>query len=183
VTDRRALGESAGATNEFRRLFDDNASYVWSSLRRLGVPEKDRDDLTQEVFMTVHALLDDYDRARPFRPWAFGIAYRVALRHRRKLARGRESPDVADQVADDAPSADDALVSKETRELVQAAIGAIEIHRRAVFILKEIDGIGVPEIAEALALPLNTAYSRLRLARDDFRGAVKRLRSQERSGP
>jgi RNA polymerase sigma-70 factor (ECF subfamily) len=37
----------------------------------------------------------------------------------------------------------------------------------------------MPEIAESLGLPLNTAYSRLRLARRDFNAAAARLQGEE----
>ena len=129
--------------------------------------------------MTVHALLDDYDRARPLRPWIFGITYRVALRHRRKLARGREVQEEIEP-PDSAPGAEAVLEAKEAEALVAAAIAAIEIHRRAVFIMKEIDGTAAPTIAEALGIPLNTVYSRLRLARGDFATAVTQRKARAR---
>lgn len=40
--------------------------------------------------------------------------------------------------------------------------------------MHDVDGHDVPEIATLLSIPLNTAYSRLRLARADFRAAVER---------
>jgi len=44
-----------------------------------------------------------------------------------------------------------------------------------VFVLHEIDGEPIPAVAEALAIPVNTAYSRLRVAREEFSASVKRL--------
>jgi RNA polymerase sigma-70 factor (ECF subfamily) len=41
--------------------------------------------------------------------------------------------------------------------------------------MHDIDGHGMPEIAQALAVPLNTCYSRLRIARELFEKAVRRL--------
>jgi RNA polymerase sigma-70 factor (ECF subfamily) len=52
----------------------------------------------------------------------------------------------------------------------------VEIDRRAVFVLHDIHEVPVPEVAETLGVPLNTAYSRLRIAREEFATAVKRLR-------
>jgi RNA polymerase sigma-70 factor (ECF subfamily) len=51
--------------------------------------------------------------------------------------------------------------------------------RRAVFVLYDIDGEPMKEIARSLGIPVNTAYSRLRLARSEFGLAVKRLRAQD----
>jgi RNA polymerase sigma-70 factor (ECF subfamily) len=55
---------------------------------------------------------------------------------------------------------------------------SMPLERRAVFVMHEIDGLPVPEVAQALAVPLNTAYSRLRLARRDFATAIERLRGK-----
>jgi RNA polymerase sigma-70 factor (ECF subfamily) len=158
----------------FRALFDANVAYVWNTLGRLGLAPADRDDGIQEVFLHVHDLLADYDPSRPIKPWLFAIAYRVALQQRRKHGRRREQCETPTEVVTKA-GAHDGRSSQEARELVARALASIDIHRRAVFVMKELDGYDVPEIAEALGIPLNTAYSRLRVARDEFRHAVTRL--------
>jgi RNA polymerase sigma-70 factor (ECF subfamily) len=162
---------------DFRSIFENEFDYVWNTLRRLGVREADLKDQTQEVFLIVHQLLDDYDRTRPMRPWLFGIAYRYAARYR-ALARNRREVwiDPSETPVEQA-LADDQVAAAEDRALVLRAIEQIEFTRRAVFVMAEIDGCTVPEIADALAIPLNTAYSRLRLARRDFTVAVTRLRA------
>lgn len=161
----------------FRDLFDVHASFVWSTLGRFGVATADRDDALQEVFLHVHDLLPDYDAARPFRPWLFAIAYRVALQHLRKRGRRREELEPPADVAARA-GAHDGQHTRDAREIVRRALAAIDIHRRAVFVMKEIEGHDVPEIAEALGIPLNTAYSRLRVAREEFRDAVTRIEGE-----
>jgi len=167
--------EPSVAARSFRELFEGELSYVWHTLRRLGVREADRLDLAQEVFVTVHGLQSDFDPTRPVRPWLFGIAYRIALRYRALARHGREVMGDEVDAADKAPLADEALARRQREQLVARAIGQIEIARRAVFLMSEIDGCAMPEIAETLGIPLNTGYSRLRLAREDFEAAVRRL--------
>ncbi len=53
----------------------------------------------------------------------------------------------------------------------------MELEQRAAFILFEVEGMSGPEVAEALAVPLGTAYSRLRLAREAFQASLKRARA------
>jgi RNA polymerase sigma-70 factor (ECF subfamily) len=157
-------------------IFEEHADHVGNSLRRLGVRDADVPDLVQEVFVVVHRILPDYDPERPMWPWLFGIAYRTAAAYRRKA--GREVLDDGALTSDRADSAEnvvEAMRRAEDRTLALAAIQEIELHRRAVFVMADIDGVAVPEIARALGIGVNTAYSRLRLAREEFRAAAMRL--------
>ena len=161
----------------FRALFDEQFSYVFHTLFRLGVRRPDLEDVTHEVFVAVHRALDDYDPERPLRPWLFGIAFHVASDYRRRAHHRREaSEDRAAEPIDARPLADELLAAEQARRLLVEALDELELDRRAVLMLHDLDGHTVPEIAHALSIPLNTAYSRLRLAREQLRGAVKRLR-------
>lgn len=170
------MGERREETPSFRSLFDAEFSYVWNTLRRLGVSDADVLDQTQEVFLVVHGLLPDYDASRPVRPWLFAIAYRVACRYR-SLARHRREVhvDAPYEPLDPAPLADQKMEADEARALMLEVIQAIELPRRAVFIMAELEEQPMAEIASALQIPVNTAYSRLRLAREDFEAAATRL--------
>jgi len=167
-------------TLDFRNVCERELRYVWTTLRRLGVREPDLPDVTQEVFIVVYQLLEDYDPTRPLRPWLFGIAYRIALRHR-ALARHRREV-IGDEIADvpaEAPLPDEVVARSRDRALVRRAIERIDVHRRAVFVLADLDGTPVPEIATALGIPLNTAYSRLRRAREEFGDAITEMQKED----
>jgi RNA polymerase sigma-70 factor (ECF subfamily) len=165
---------------ELREVFRVHAHYVWNTLRRLGAPAADLEDLTHDVFVQVQRHLSEYDPARPMKPWLFGFAFRVASQHRRGAERRRESPGGAAEVVDPGALPDERMAAEQDRQLVVAALRAIDPGRRPVFVLYEIDGVPMDEIARVLRIPVNTAYSRLRLARAEFAAAVKRLRRGER---
>ena len=163
-------------TPVFADLFDAHFGWVWSTLRRFGVSEGDAPDVAQEVFVIVHSLLGDYDPARPMRPWLFGIAHRVAGRWRALARHRRELPmDRPFDAPDPSAAADEALEACEARDLVLRALDTIEPPRRAVLMMNLLEEQPMPEVAQALGIPVNTAYSRLRLAREDFAKAVHRL--------
>jgi RNA polymerase sigma-70 factor (ECF subfamily) len=151
---------------DFATVYREHVDYVWASLRRLGVFERDLEDVTHEVFLVVHRRLDDYDRARPLRPWLFGIAARVASEQRRKAARRREViGDAEAPAATDASSPESSAMRRQAIALVRGALDRVDDDARAVFLLVDLDGTPVPEAATALGIPLNTAYTRLRRAR------------------
>jgi RNA polymerase sigma-70 factor (ECF subfamily) len=163
---------------EFRRLFAEHFAYVWHALRRLGVPDRDLEDLAHDVFLEVYRGRDRYDPARPLRAWLFGFAFRKASHYRRRARHRYEVQGDTDERAEAAPTALERVITTEALGVAHAALEALEIDRRAVFLMHEVDGIPIPEVAEALGIPLNTAYSRLRLARRDFRKHALRLRAR-----
>jgi RNA polymerase sigma-70 factor (ECF subfamily) len=152
---------------DFRTIFDREFSYVWTSLRRLGVAPRDLEDVTHDVFVEVFRNLDRYDPARPMRPWLFAFAFRFASDYRR-LVRHRVEIFEEPVGTSAAPAADDVVAARELRELIAKALDSIDLVRRGVFILHELDARPMAEIAETLGIPLNTAYSRLRVAREEF---------------
>ncbi len=164
---------------EMATVFEEHFAYVWSSLRRLGVRDADLEDLAHEVFLKVHASLHKFDPSRPIRPWLFGFAYRVAAGHRRLARNRRELVGVHAEAVDSAHGADELLQAAEEKAFLDRALSAMDLDRRAVLVLHDIDGVPVPEIAAALRVPLNTAYSRLRLAREELARVVRILSVKE----
>ena len=162
-------------SSEFRRLFEAEFGYVCRSLRRLGVRDADVSDVAQELFVAVHKHLGEYDRARPIRPWLFSFSLRFAANYRRLSRNLAAHVDVEDASA--APSDPNG----EARDLVLRALSELDFERRTVLVMHDLEGFPAPEIAELTTAPLNTVYSRLRLARVDFREAVERL--QAKGGP
>jgi RNA polymerase sigma-70 factor, ECF subfamily len=164
----------------FPEIFEGQFDYVWNSLRRLGVREGDLEDLTHDVFVAVHRKLEEFDRGRALRPWLFGFAFRRASDYRR-LARNRfELLEASGDPVDPAPDPLERAIQREGLGLARAALEALELGRRAVFILHDLDEIPMPDVARELGIPVNTAYSRLRLARGELARVVSRLRSGDK---
>jgi RNA polymerase sigma-70 factor, ECF subfamily len=170
--------DTAPLSTDFSAIFERHFDYVLFTLRRLGVPERDLEDVAHDVFIQVYKQFGQFDHTRPVRPWLFGFSYRLASDYRR-LARHRFEM-LGDEVEtlDGSPSAAEHLMIRQKLELVWAALAELDLERRAMFILHEVEGCPITEVAKVLQIPLNTAYSRLRLAREQFAKTVQRLRSR-----
>ncbi len=161
----------------FRRLYDTQLDFVWRNLRRLGVSEADAEDRAQEVFVVAHRRFDEFeDRGRGPRAWLFQIVLRVASDARRHKRRHPEFPDGGDAVerVSVEPSQADAMARRDNLARLDAALAVLDIDRRAVLVLHEIEEMTAPEIAQVLNIPLNTVYSRLRVAREKLEVALAR---------
>jgi RNA polymerase sigma-70 factor (ECF subfamily) len=168
----------------FQRLFDEELTYVWNTLRRLGVREADREDLVQEVFVRVHAALSTYDASRSPRPWLFAFAFRVASDFRRLK---RHTAEVAATEDFDAAStdalADESLDAARRRAHLYRALDALDLDKRAVVVLHEIEGRPIPEVARTLEIPVGTASSRLRAGKQQLAEALRSVDDSQTEGP
>jgi RNA polymerase sigma-70 factor (ECF subfamily) len=165
---------------EFSQIFSGEFRYVYNTLKRLGVPGSDLEDLTHDVFLTVYRHMADRDRERPLRPWLFAFAYRTASAHRRLARHRREVIGSEPDACAPEVSSLERMVQAEQLALVQAALEKIDLEHRAVFILHDLDDTPMAQVASSLGIPTNTGYSRLRAARRKFETALARL--QQRGG-
>jgi RNA polymerase sigma-70 factor (ECF subfamily) len=166
---------SSTELRDFDALYREHFPYIWRTLRRLGIDERDREDAVNDVFHRVYQRLSEFDPARPIKPWLFAFAARVASDYRKRAYRHRE---VLDQEAIEVAIDTTRSANDDARDLVLKALDALDLDKRAILILHDLDQQTVPEIAVALEIPVNTAYSRLRVAREHFTAAVRRMSGQ-----
>jgi len=159
----------------FRALYDAEVAFVWRNLRRLGVSPAEVDDRTQEVFVVAHRRWETFeDQGHGPRAWLFQIVLRVVSDARRHRRRHPEDADggAAESRRSEPPRQIDDLARKQAMQQLDRALARIDVGRRAVLVLHEIEEMTAPEIARAMNLPLNTVYSRLRVARVELEDAL-----------
>src|SRR5262245_34261458 len=155
----------------FDEVYAAHVGFVWRVLRTLGVPDAQIEDAVQDVFVVVHRRLAEWQGRAAITTWLFAIARRVASAHRRRAGGDRTEP----LVGEPAGGADTfaALSRAQAAATVFAILQELDEDKRIVFALVELEQLSVPEVAKMLDLKLNTAYSRLRLARHAFELAVR----------
>ena len=163
------------STESFPDIYRSELRYVLVVLRRLGVRPADIEDVAHDVFVAVYRHFAERDPARPIRPWLFGFCFRIAKDHR-KLARHRhEAPPALEEPADAGRLPDQQVDDERLRVWLVEALDAMDFDKRGLVVMHDLEGIAVPQIAELLEVPLNTAYSRLRLARAEFEKHLQRV--------
>lgn len=154
----------------FPELYQDHFEYAWACLRRLGVPPEAQEDALQDLFLVVHRRLPEFAGRSTLKTWIFGVARRVAARHRRTEARRlrRHARLAAASATDPAFADDDELARREARRRLAEFLDGLDDDRRAVFVLHLYEEMSAPEIAQTLGVNVNTVYSRIRLVREQF---------------
>jgi RNA polymerase sigma-70 factor (ECF subfamily) len=179
--DPDAATMAVGDPARLRGMVDANLDFIWRSLRRLGVSANDADDCAQQVFMVAARRLDSI-REGSERAFLFSTAMRVASDARRARMRRREVPSDDDlpERSDPGPSPDEIVDRQRARALLDEVLEAMPMDLRAVFVLFELEELGTPEIAKLLEIPVGTAASRLRRAREEFQTIVGRMRARRK---
>jgi RNA polymerase sigma-70 factor (ECF subfamily) len=147
--------------------------FIWRLLRRLGVPEASVDDATQQVFCVAARRVDDI-RPGSERSFLFGAALRVASdRRRSREYRERPRGEATDEI-DPSPNPEELADRHQRRALLDEILAAMPMELRAVIVLFELEQMTKIEVSELLGIPVGTAVSRLRRAREEFKALAKR---------
>ena len=163
-TDADAHAHPIGAET----LFREQARFVASFLRHMGVFESDLDDMLQDVFVLAHRKGGYLPGPAGPRTWLASLAIRVVTARRRARARRPPASEVTESFADAAQGPAELLESRRSLERVQAALDHLSLEHRAAFILYEIEGESCESIAAMWEVPVGTVYSRLHHARKRF---------------
>lgn len=179
-----AHARARGSVASFEEVYDEHASFVWRSVRRLGVGEGAIDDVFQEVFLVVHRRLADFEGRSSVRTWLFAIALHVVRRHRRTLqrkARHIETEAEVDAVPESGRTGPHEQAAKaEAVRVLHELLDELDDEKREVFVMIELEELPAAEVSLALDVNVNTVHSRLRAARQAFEQALARHHARDR---
>jgi len=156
---------------------------------RLAGNESDARDLVQEAFTRALEHAESYDPTRPFDSWLLRILHNVFLdamrrhSHSRTLSLDAPAPTQesgwSDLLPEDAESASDELIRRESLDLLQKALKRLPLLYKSAVVLCDIEGLSYEEIAKVTAVPVGTVRSRIHQGRLLLRRAYEEL---EKSG-
>jgi RNA polymerase sigma-70 factor (ECF subfamily) len=155
------------------RYFD----FVWKCARAFGAKSDEIDDVVQDVFLVVQRRHGDLREEALARSWIYSITRRVvsSQRRRRRQRDSRTGPEIDSLRSTERSPLAVAEHNLEVRVL-STLLEGLEERKREVFVLSEILEMSGREIAEMIGVPMNTVYSRLRAAREEFDAAAQRQR-------
>jgi RNA polymerase sigma-70 factor (ECF subfamily) len=147
-TQRFAQEASAGSIEAFDELVRIFSARILSFCRSKSAGAAE--DLAQEVFVTAFRRLRSYDPARPFGPWLFAVARRVAI----DVSRRRSLPGADDEVepADNRTPAEAASVADAEFAVWKVARSTLPARQLQVLKLRAGAGLSIAETAAAVGL-------------------------------
>jgi RNA polymerase sigma-70 factor (ECF subfamily) len=167
-------GSSVEAAPSFERVYAEEFDFVWRCLQGLGVPRALLEDAAQDVFVIVHRRLPSYEGRSSLRTWLYGVVRNVAYKQRRRAKR-KPTETLEEEPESPELGPEERAQDEQAARFVRRFASSLDDRKREIFVACLLEQLSVPEVAEALGIPLNTAYTRLRAARLEFQRALASL--------
>jgi RNA polymerase sigma-70 factor (ECF subfamily) len=158
------------------QIYAQNIAFVWRCLRAWGISGQSLDDAAQDVFFVACRRYGEFRGDASLRTWLYAIVRNVALNYRRSDRRSRDRVQVDYRLSSAERGPLEQLQDREAAEFVQRFIDKLDDKKRDVFVLAVMEQMTIPEVAQTLGIPLNTAYTRFRSVRMDFHRHLEKYR-------
>lgn len=139
---------------------------ICNALRRYGIPDTHVEDVAQDVYVTALDVWSQH--GEPPKAWLVTVAFNVARNWRKTAGRRPGHDELCEDDAVTEASPEIGYIEAQRRAGVYDVIDTLPDDRREVFLLTEIEGFSMREIAVMLGVPLSKIQSLLRSAREAF---------------
>lgn len=161
------------------QFYDSFAPYVLSVLRKVLGPDRELEDLIQEVFTRALQGIERVREAEKLKPWLRSLTVftaREMLRRRKwrswlPLGNAEDEDDVIPY-----PTTTDALEERMLLRKMKAVLDSLNVDDRLAFTLRHFEGLELTEVAETLNMSLSTAKRRIWRAEEEFKRKAEKDR-------
>ena len=183
-SDETLLAEArAGDRQALEALLERHEAQVYRFGMKMCRDPEDASDVLQDTLLAMARGVRDFRGASSLSTWLYTIARSFCIKKRRRSKhapedeRSLETGAAAEtkRLADPGKAPDDALASKQVEQALEQAIAALEPSYREVILLRDVEGLTAPEVAEVLGLTTQAVKSRLHRARLSVRERVAPL--------
>ncbi len=174
----------AGDLAAFERLMKQYDRQIFRIAQHITQNREDAEDIVQDTFLKAYTKLDQFQGNSKFYTWLVRIAVNESLM---RLRKRRNHPAVSldediqtaegsipRDFADWSPNPEQMYRQNELAEILRNNVEKLSPGFRAVFALRDIDGLSTEETAEALGLSIPAVKSRLLRARLQLRDRLSR---------
>jgi RNA polymerase sigma-70 factor (ECF subfamily) len=178
--DQLLAAARAGDAGALERLLERHQAQIYRFGMRMCRDPEDARDVVQDTLLALARGVRDFRGASSLSTWLYSVARNSCIKKRRRseFAPAEEQSldtDVvaeAQRLADPRQPPDEALAGKQVERAVEQAIAALEPMYREVLLLRDVEGLTAPEVAEVLGLNVQAVKSRLHRARLSVRDGV-----------
>lgn len=171
-----------GDQTALEQLLERHQARVYRFGMKMCRHPEDAQDVLQETLLAMARSVRDFRGTSSISTWLYTVARSFCIKKRRRsqFAPEETSLDSADSrelvnLADPGKVPEEALASKQVEEALELAIRSLEPMYREVLVLRDMEGLTAPEVAEVLGITVQAVKSRLHRARVAVRDSVAPL--------
>ena len=162
----------AGETGLFEVVMRRYNQRLYRVARAILRDNAEAEDAMQQAYVNAYVHLEQFESRATFSTWLTKIAVYEALARARRLGRFDQTDTIHDRddetmdsLKSRGPDPERQALLAELHTLLESAIEALPEHYRAVFVMREVEGMSTAETAECLEITEETAKTRLHRAR------------------
>lgn len=157
------------------RLWSEAQPVVAAMIAGAVVDFQHAEDLVSQVAETVVMKFDDFDRSRPFTPWALGIAKKMILRHYERRA-GERLVFFDEHILSEMAIAQEEVAGEATERLaaMRKCLAEIKGKTRRVMEMRYLHGLKPQAIGDALDMTSNAVWVMLHRGREAVARCIDR---------
>jgi RNA polymerase sigma-70 factor (ECF subfamily) len=180
-TDHELIAAArTGDGDALEELLERHQPRVYRFGMKMCGDREDAQDVLQETLLAMARGVHDFRGASSISTWLYTIARSFCIKKRRKSRFAPERHDSIDasedvatvEVADSARGPDEEVAGKQVQAALDQAIATLDPDSREVLILRDMEGLTAPEVAEVLGTSTQAVKSRLHRARRSVRDRV-----------
>ncbi len=160
-----------------REIPGDLLRLIYGQMRHLAGPRADLDDLAQAAAERALKAWPRFEGRAAVSTWTYGIVYRTLLDHQRWYRRWRRRFTVSSEHADPEPRAEldpeTASVEVARARRLHQALAQLPPAKRAVVVLRELEGLSLAEVSEVVGANERTVRSRLHDGKQKLLGILR----------
>lgn len=180
MTNEQLVQQIAGGSETaFNELYHATYRMVYLQAQKLLHDRDAAETVTQDVFVTVYRNIGKLEDPEALRSWIGGIAVRLALKQRQKLAALQETDIESEQIMDilddtaQEPTPESTLCEAENGRIIAELVDQLPEQQRAAVLLYYYDTCAIRQIAEIMQCSEGTVKSRLNYARKTMQQLIE----------
>ncbi len=166
----------AGKTHLFKQLTDRYRSQVAGIAYKMVGDYDDAKDISQMVFVKTFYNIKRFDLTKRFSTWLYRIAVNASIDYIRKFKKHKfeDLEDTGEPNLRTTMTPERTFQLKELGEFVRESAKKLNEKQHQAFVLKDLEGLDIDEIAQIMGMPQATVRWYLHRARKKLRGDLRR---------
>ena len=164
-----------GDTKAFEELMKRTQDKIYNLGIKFFGNKEDAADLLQETYIKAYESLPNFEGKSSFSTWLYRIATNFALMKLRKEKMKKVSIEELKEISDGSKDSIDFYdwsenpylhyKNEELKEILNEAINSLPPKYKTIFILHDIEGLSIQEVAKILSLSVPTVKTRIHRSR------------------